>query len=701
MFKKLTLRNRIFVITSLLILFTFGLIWTFVRPRYRDAIIKERTTIVSQLQEYSLKRTDYTIQNWLNAINILAEDIIKNPIEIESIITRAINYTPGLIRITINENGSKESIDFKRTIYNKINFPATVNSWHTSKIDNRINIAWLPDSTQTVDFFISQRIIQIANNVFTLNMYFDAKKLTKELTEIPLGGKYVANIVSDVGENIIPNNDFDFPKYLVGDASFSSESIVSLGGKNWFIMSSGFSSIPYWHLIAVEDSYILQPVNRLIFFSLFTSLGILALMVFFSWYVSDKINKPIEKILDDIHYISRLDFEHKIKEVDLPEFQIMQNTLEDIRLKLHRYQKINVEKIILEEWKNRYMMTYSEDLIGILDNEGKFSFVNNNFTEFIESFKLNPKEIKLEDLLKQEKINIIKSNQTVHYPEPYTIQIGQAEMEHTISQGKTHYYDYQYVAIEDEENKPQGALVILHDKTEDRLLDIERNNMINIIVHELKNPITGVVGLSKLMLDNPSLEIMEQQELLQEVFMSGERMNTLVNRFLDVQRLEYGKINVEFFPIDILYVATDVRSVSNAHLSEKKLKLQITHHGSNFTILGNKELVFDAVQNLVSNAIKYGNENRTIQMDVLETPTSVELSVTDYGFGIEIEDQKKIFDKFYRIRSKTHSAQKGSGLGLAYVKEIMNKHHGDIKLESNEKIGSKFTLIFPKNTPAK
>ena len=74
------------------------------------------------------------------------------------------------------------------------------------------------------------------------------------------------------------------------------------------------------------------------------------------------------------------------------------------------------------------------------------------------------------------------------------------------------------------------------------------------------------------------------------------------------------------------------------------------------------------------------------------------ISITDYGFGISIEDQQKVFDKFFRVRSNIKSAkEKGTGLGLAYVKEIMHRHKGEIQLESNEEIGSRFTLIFPIN----
>ncbi|MCR9131880.1 MAG: HAMP domain-containing histidine kinase [bacterium] len=706
MYKDLTLQNRIFVISTTLVVISFVLLWIFIRPEYKKAIINERTTIVSQLQEYSLLRADETIRDWLNATSFLAEDVIQNPGQVEAIARRAINYTPGLVRISINEIGATQSVEFTRSIFENLSFPTEIDNWYESRLDPRTNVSWISDTTQDFSFFTAQRALQIdsfdeSGNVVSvllnLTMYFNASGISTELRDIPLGGNYSANIVTESGENLFLNQQLEFPQELVGDASYSEETVIRLNGDDWFVMSSRFQTVPFWHLIAVEDDFILEPVNNLILYSLLTAIGILLLLIVFSFYVSLRINRPIENILQDVDYISNLDFDHTIREVELPEFQNMRETLENIRITLHRYQKINVEKIILEEWKNRYMMTYSEDLIGILDNSGKFRFANNHFVEFIEGFGKNPHDVEFRELLDSSKIELTKSNQTVHFPNPYSIKINRAELAHFVDEETTYFYDYQYVSFEDEEQNPQGALVILHDKTKDRLVDMKRTDMINIIVHELKNPITGVVGLSKLMIDNSSMSADEHRELLKEIYLSGERMNDLVNRFLDVQRLEHGRIPVEFTEIDLFQIVNDVKSVSNSLLTEKNLKIEIIAKGTNFVTKGSKDLLFDAIQNLVSNAIKYGEKDRTIEIELKETEDSQEISVTDFGYGISLEDQKKVFDKFFRVRSNIKAArEKGTGLGLAYVKEIVNRHDGDVLLESNDKIGSRFTIVLPK-----
>ena len=99
----------------------------------------------------------------------------------------------------------------------------------------------------------------------------------------------------------------------------------------------------------------------------------------------------------------------------------------------------------------------------------------------------------------------------------------------------------------------------------------------------------------------------------------------------------------------------------------------------------------------MSNAIKYGDPERTIDIDLKSTKSDVSVAITDHGFGISIENQNKVFEKFFRVKSNYKAAkEKGTGLGLAYVKEIMLRHNGDIKLESSSKIGSRFILTFPK-----
>lgn len=697
MLNNLTLRKRIFLFSSLLLLLAFTLIWIFVRPQYKEAIVNERTTIVSQLQEYSLQRADQIIRNWLNASNYMTDQIIQNPAQTQDLMSKTLNLTPGLMRITIAEDGSDETVDIRRSMYDEIDFSEITYTWYPSEIDNEINVSFSSDSLSDMHFLVARKAIQIDQAFYMIDLYFNATGIVNDLVNIPLGGTYASNIISKDSNKLMPSKQIDLPEQELMDLVYSDLTVKEIDGLEWYILTSRFQTIPYWHAVSVEDAFILKPVYDLITFSLITGSVILLILFAFGWYVSRKVNRPVEQIISDVEYMSTLNFEHPVQPVSLPEFSLMQTTLENIRLTLERYQRINVEKIILEEWKNRYMMTYSDDLIGILDSDKKFSFLNNNFKQLLESMDLDPDTTQLGELLVQKDITMSKLEQQVHNPDPYTVKINVSELAHYQNENKSDYYDYQYVSIIDKNDEEQAALIILHDKTEDRLNDIKRNDMINIIAHELKNPITSIMGLSEVLQDSTFTDEKERNNLINEIMLSGQRMKTLVNRFLDIQRIESGRANIEIVEIDLYRLAEEVKSVNRPLLIQKGVEAEIVREGRGFKIKADKDLVYDAVQNLVSNAIKYGEPGRTIEIKVANRPDSVKLSVTDFGYGISLEEQKKIFNKFYRVKSNKKAAREnGTGLGLAYVREIINIHNGEIELESNEAIGSRFTLIFPK-----
>jgi signal transduction histidine kinase len=101
----------------------------------------------------------------------------------------------------------------------------------------------------------------------------------------------------------------------------------------------------------------------------------------------------------------------------------------------------------------------------------------------------------------------------------------------------------------------------------------------------------------------------------------------------------------------------------------------------------------------MTNAIKYGGENRTIEMELHADADTVRFSITDYGYGIPPEAQSKLFTKFYRVPNQK-SKEIGTGLGLAYVKEIVTRHGGTISLDSNPQIGCCFTITLPIKAPS-
>jgi len=176
---------------------------------------------------------------------------------------------------------------------------------------------------------------------------------------------------------------------------------------------------------------------------------------------------------------------------------------------------------------------------------------------------------------------------------------------------------------------------------------------------------------------------------------SSKNLNNLINRFLDISRLESHGIKYPIVLTDVGHITKSVVELQTPQLTSKSIMVELEIGGDIPKIFVSPDLFREAVSNLLSNAIKYGGPDRTIVMALTLADQNIIFSITDHGYGIPPGAQEKIFTKFYRVNNPKASKEIGTGLGLAYVKEIAAFHHGSIALESNPEIGCKFTMTIP------
>jgi signal transduction histidine kinase len=175
-----------------------------------------------------------------------------------------------------------------------------------------------------------------------------------------------------------------------------------------------------------------------------------------------------------------------------------------------------------------------------------------------------------------------------------------------------------------------------------------------------------------------------------------QSLNDLINRFLNISRLESRRVDYPKTLSDIVNIVRDEIEREMPQFQEKSLKPEFIVSDEIPLCVVVPELIHDAVSNLLSNAIKYGDPDRTIEVVLSRKDNTISLRVTDHGYGIPPEAQEKLFSKFYRVTTNEKvKSQVGTGLGLAYVKEIAAYHNGSVSLESNPEIGCRFTLTIP------
>jgi two-component system phosphate regulon sensor histidine kinase PhoR len=230
-----------------------------------------------------------------------------------------------------------------------------------------------------------------------------------------------------------------------------------------------------------------------------------------------------------------------------------------------------------------------------------------------------------------------------------------------------------------------------------RQLAVIKNDFINNMTHELKTPIATISLACEALKDSS----FEKSESLKDSFIStiseeNNRLGVLVENALTTSVIDKGSLSLK--PVEINVQAVLKQAIKNSQLTANKkggnIGLQVPE---NDVLLHADKLHFtNVIYNLIDNAVKYSGKTPEISVELTETAKTVKLKIKDKGIGISKENQKKIFDKLYRVPTGNVHNVRGYGLGLSYVKAIVAKHGGKILLNSTPGKGSTFTLIFNK-----
>ncbi len=239
----------------------------------------------------------------------------------------------------------------------------------------------------------------------------------------------------------------------------------------------------------------------------------------------------------------------------------------------------------------------------------------------------------------------------------------------------------------------ENKLLICRNINDEEKSETNRKRFISDVSHELKTPLTVIMGNSELML-NADIEKKQQKVLLQETLEQTQRMNALITDLISLSSIDSTK-NIQR---NNKVIVDDLKDQILNNLSSLKKKKGISFEfnlDSKKNILGSFSEIYSALENLVSNAFRYTDKG-SISINWFVLKGQGVLSVTDTGIGISKEHLDKITDRFYRVDADRSRNTGGTGLGLAIVKNIMDHHNGSIDIKSDMNKGSTFWLVFPK-----
>ena len=260
--------------------------------------------------------------------------------------------------------------------------------------------------------------------------------------------------------------------------------------------------------------------------------------------------------------------------------------------------------------------------------------------------------------------------------------------------------DVNLASYKNDTGEIKGVIVLLHDITSIRRLEKLRSEFVTNVSHELKTPITSIKGFTETLLDG-ALEDQEiSRNFLTIINEESDRLYRLISDILDLSRVEQKKMPLQIEEINITKLIKETASILREEARDKGIALILPATDNPVILEGDSDRIRQILLNLVSNGINYTSENGEVIIKVSETSEEeVELQVSDTGKGIAPEHLPRVFERFYRVDKARTRESGGTGLGLAIVKHLVESHHGHIAVESQEGIGTTFTISLPKYQP--
>jgi signal transduction histidine kinase len=245
--------------------------------------------------------------------------------------------------------------------------------------------------------------------------------------------------------------------------------------------------------------------------------------------------------------------------------------------------------------------------------------------------------------------------------------------------------------------RPLCLAVTVRDVTRMKEYEKLKSDMISLMSHELRTPITSINGFAELLMNDEAIPA-ESREFLSIINSESQRLSRMINTFLTVTQLEAAdKQEVLKIPLKLDDVVRETLTSLQPVAKKKRIRLVEQPSSRLPPVAADRSLITQVVTNLIGNAIKYSPERTTVTISTELEADTVRLSVEDRGYGIPPESVDRVWEKFYRVaRDGQEKDEESTGLGLSFVREVVEQHGGTVELESEVGRGSKFSFTLPR-----
>lgn len=426
--------------------------------------------------------------------------------------------------------------------------------------------------------------------------------------------------------------------------------------------------------LIVTDYIILIAVLLIMYF-----IFILILLQF-----SDQYIKPIEQTTKVVTKLTEGNYRARIHHRSTGDISVLNNNINRLARSLS---KLSVQGQIKAEQLSTVIDNMESGIV-LIDEKGYIHLVNR---KFIKTFGQDPKDYL--GHLYYEAIENNKIHKTVQDTFLYEQKIKNSFTH--MKDSEKHYLQVVGAPIFDEINRLKGAVLVLHDITEIKNLEVMRKDFVANVSHELKTPITSIMGFAETLVDGAKNEQEALDNFLEIIYEESKRMQLLIDDLLILSNLEQDEYKSQISEVNMNGILEDVTPIIDQLAEKQKLNFTVEIEET-LTFMADKEKVKQLLINLLANAVNYTPENGKVTLKIDDKDEYIRIKVKDTGIGIEQEQIKRIFERFYRVDKARSRNTGGTGLGLAIVKHIVEVHRGSITVDSELNKGTNFTIYLPK-----
>ena len=265
------------------------------------------------------------------------------------------------------------------------------------------------------------------------------------------------------------------------------------------------------------------------------------------------------------------------------------------------------------------------------------------------------------------------------------------EFEIDLGNGSTRWV----LASMNQSNTAKQYILVVHDITQLRKLDSMRRDFISNVSHELRTPVSVIMANSETLLSGALDNKADAENFSKAILHNAERLSEMVSDLIDLSRIEYGELKLEFEKVNINQSILKALDAIKGLAAKKEISLNFDEYDDEF-IRVDINAIDRILINLLDNAIKYSPKKSSVSITIEDKNSHIEINVTDSGKGIDDSDKVRIFGRFFRTAQARASDKTGSGLGLAIVKNLVHSLDGDVGVRNSNSGGSNFWFTAPK-----